>query len=126
MQMLARNLNSIDHSISNDELILYILTSFGSEYEAIVVNLTARNEPLNLQEVQFALQTHKMRIEQQISPLPTYLNVPPSAKQAFKKFSPNNSAQSNTSGRGSNYNTRGRGRGSSGDRGYGRGNKPIC
>ena len=48
--------------ISNDELILYILGGLGHEFEAVIVNLTSRDS-IMLQEVQFMLQTHEMRLD---------------------------------------------------------------
>ena len=69
MQGIDNNLSAAGQAISDEVLILYILGGIGSEYESVVVNLTSRSEPLTLQDVQFMLQTHDMRIEQQLSSL---------------------------------------------------------
>ena len=63
MRGLADNLNSIGQVITDEDPFLYILARFGPKYESIVVNLTLRNDGLTLQEVQFALQIHEMRIQ---------------------------------------------------------------
>ena len=63
MKNLADNHNQLGQTISDDELILYILGGVGPEYESVVVNLTSRQDDLNLQEVQFMLQSQDMRIE---------------------------------------------------------------
>ena len=46
-------------NVSDDELILYTLSGL----EAVVVNLTSR-DLVTLQEFQYLLQTHEMRLEQ--------------------------------------------------------------
>ena len=48
--------------ISNAEIVLYILGRLGPEFESVVVNLTSRDS-MALQEVQYMLQTHEMRLE---------------------------------------------------------------
>ena len=63
MKNLADNHNQSGQTISDEELILYILGGVGPEYESVVVNLTSRQDDLNLQEVQFMLQSQEMRIE---------------------------------------------------------------
>ncbi|KAH6800658.1 hypothetical protein C2S52_001122 [Perilla frutescens var. hirtella] len=50
MRNFADLLAGVGYPIANDELILYILAGFGPEYEAIVVNLTHRSDPVTLQE----------------------------------------------------------------------------
>ncbi|KAH6790748.1 hypothetical protein C2S51_005754 [Perilla frutescens var. frutescens] len=50
MRSFADLLAGAGHPIADDELILYILAGFGPEYEAIVVNLTHRSDPVTLQE----------------------------------------------------------------------------
>ena len=62
MKSLAMSLMADGQQITDDELILYILGGLGSEFEAVIVNLTSR-ESITLQEVQYILQTHEMRLE---------------------------------------------------------------
>lgn len=66
----------------------------------MVVNLTARTKPLNLQEVQFALQMHKMRLKHQTSYLPLNLAFPHSANTTFHRSGPggHHSSQSHHGG----------------------------
>uniref|UniRef100_A0A803PX14 Retrotransposon Copia-like N-terminal domain-containing protein n=1 Tax=Cannabis sativa TaxID=3483 RepID=A0A803PX14_CANSA len=63
MRCLGDALMAAGHSISDDELILYILGGLGNEYDSAIVNLTSK-ETVTFQEVQFLLQTQELRIEQ--------------------------------------------------------------
>ena len=62
MKSLAMSLMATGQQITDDELILYILGGLESEFEEVIVNLTSR-ESITLQEVQYILQTHEMRLE---------------------------------------------------------------
>ena len=62
MKSLATSLIAAGQQISDDELILYILKGLGPEFEFVIVNLTSR-ESVTLQEVQYMLRTHEMRLE---------------------------------------------------------------
>ena len=64
MRNIADTLASTGQLISDDELLLYVLGGLGSEYDPVVVNLTARQDSVSLQEAQFLLQSHEMRLEQ--------------------------------------------------------------
>ena len=55
------NITSKNHE-SDDEVILYILSGLGPEYESVVVNITSKNH-ITLQRVMFMLQNHEQRIE---------------------------------------------------------------
>ena len=48
--------------ISDDEVILFILSGLGLEYESVVVNITSKDH-ITLQRVMFLLQNHEQRIE---------------------------------------------------------------
>ena len=103
--------------MSDDELILYILGGVGSDFESVVVNLTSRDF-ITLEEVQFLLQTHVMRLEQLAIASLTKFSHP----EAFMKCG----HQAIFRGR-SNF--LGRGRSSPGGRHYssfGKNNKPHC
>ena len=63
MKVIAHDLMAAGQHISEAELILYILGGLGSDFESVVVNLTSR-DAITLQEVQYLLQTHEMRLEQ--------------------------------------------------------------
>uniref|UniRef100_A0A803NKH8 GAG-pre-integrase domain-containing protein n=1 Tax=Cannabis sativa TaxID=3483 RepID=A0A803NKH8_CANSA len=65
MKQHADQLATIGQPIHDEDLVLYILGGLGTEYEAVVINLTSRTEPLTLQEVQLMLQSQEMRIQQQ-------------------------------------------------------------
>ena len=56
MKTIAQDLVSAGQSISNDELVLYILGGLGSEFDSVVVNLTSKDS-VTLPEAQFLLQT---------------------------------------------------------------------
>ncbi|KAH6774149.1 hypothetical protein C2S51_012553 [Perilla frutescens var. frutescens] len=97
MRGFADLLAGAGHPIGDDELILYILAGFGPEYEAIVVNLTHRAEPLNLQEVHFALQAQEQRLQSQA------VFQFPSANLAYNRTSGNPSRMIPARGRGRFY-----------------------
>ena len=54
-------------TITNDELLLYILRGLRGEYESVVMQLTSRQRAISLEEAQFMLQTQEMRIEHQVT-----------------------------------------------------------
>lgn len=60
MREFTDQLADAGKSIADDDLILHILSGFGSEFDVVVVNLTNRPDSLNLQEVQFAFQVHEI------------------------------------------------------------------
>ena len=62
MKGISHALMAAGQHVSDDELILYILGGLGSDCESVVVNLTSRDS-VTLQEVQYLLQTHEMRLE---------------------------------------------------------------
>ena len=115
--------------MSDDELILYILGGLGSDFESLVVNLTSRDF-ITLEEVQFLLETHEMRLEQLAIASLTNFSHP----EAFK--SDKQSGSVSTPFRGGHQaifrgrsNFLGRGRSSPGGRHYssfGENNKPHC
>lgn len=96
------------------------------EYESVVVNLTTRTDSVSLQELQFALQSHEMRIELQSSTISTEMPILHYANAAFRRpFPDSHGSYSGAHGRGAFYShSRGRGRG--GRRSFGRGNKLVC
>ena len=60
----ANALITAGQQISDDELILYILGGLSLKFDSVVVNVTSLDS-ITLQEVQFMLQTHEMRLESQ-------------------------------------------------------------
>ena len=62
MKTIAQDLMSAGQSVSDDELVLYILGGLGSEFDSVVVNLTSKNS-VTLPEAQFLLQTQELRLE---------------------------------------------------------------
>ena len=67
MKGYADSLAAAGERISEDRLCLYILGGLGPEFEATIVNLTNRSEPLNVQDVHFSLQSQELRLLQQAS-----------------------------------------------------------
>ncbi|KAK6155744.1 hypothetical protein DH2020_009992 [Rehmannia glutinosa] len=51
MQGIADQIHVAGQVISDDDLIIHILNGLGADFESIVVNLSARTEPLTLQDV---------------------------------------------------------------------------
>ena len=64
MKNVVESLLAAGQTITDEELILYILGGLGQEYESVVVNLTSRQDNITLQEVQYMLQTQEMLLEQ--------------------------------------------------------------
>lgn len=62
MRGFADQLVAIGKTITNDDLICHILAGFGSAFDVVVVNLMHRSESLNLQEAQYMLQAHEIRL----------------------------------------------------------------
>uniref|UniRef100_A0A803NUX0 CCHC-type domain-containing protein n=1 Tax=Cannabis sativa TaxID=3483 RepID=A0A803NUX0_CANSA len=118
MKSYGDALAAAGQQLSDDDLILYILGGLGQEYEAVIVNITARENPLSLQEVQFMLHSLELRIQQQTTD--SLANV----QANIANFSSNHNSRGGYTGHGNRGHNRG-GRGYSGNRG-GRGNCPMC
>ena len=118
MKTNANALIAASQQIYDDELILYILGGLGPEFDSIVINVTSRDS-ITLQEVQFMLQTHEMRLESQNALTTTDLSHF-AANFVQTQFSPYNFR---------NYQPNSRGRSSVGGHGYhhsGSVNKLLC
>lgn len=115
MRGLTDSLLAASQPISDEELILYILGRLGSDYEAVVMSLTSRQDSISLQEVQFLLQNQEMHLLStnsiDLSSSSSHLTSANFKKNGGPGQYPRGSA---------NYGGRGRGM-----RG-GRGNKPAC
>ena len=105
MKSLATSLIVVGQQISNDGLILYIFGGLGSGFESVIVNLTSR-ESVILQEVQYMLQTHEMRLESLNTTTMVELSHS-TAHFVHKQFSPTSHFQGSHRGR---YNRGGGGR----------------
>lgn len=64
MKNFADNLIASANPITEEDLVLYILAGLGSEYDPVVVNITARSDTLPLQEVYSLLLNHESRLDQ--------------------------------------------------------------
>lgn len=64
MKLLVDNLVATGNFVTDDDLILYILSGLGQEYDLVEVNTTARTTTPSLEEVYSLLLTHKNRMEQ--------------------------------------------------------------
>lgn len=64
MRTIANGLQAIGQSITDDDLVLHILGGLGTEYEALIVSLTARGDIPTLSALQSILHTHEMRLLQ--------------------------------------------------------------
>ena len=117
MKRFADTLLEAGDPVSDENLCLYILGGLGSEYESVVVALTNRSEQLTLQDLQFSLQTHEMRIQSLAS----------STIDSVQANLANLNMQNNNRGqwRGSRPYNRG-GKSRSNGRSAGRGNRVTC
>jgi len=59
VKTLADEIAIIDHSISDDDLTLYVLNGLGSEFQEIVAPIRARESPLAFEELHELLVGHK-------------------------------------------------------------------
>ncbi|KAK0586810.1 hypothetical protein LWI29_012692 [Acer saccharum] len=64
MKCIADNLSATGNPITEEDLLLYLLAGIGSDYDPVVVNVTARTDNLTLHEVYALLLNHESRMEQ--------------------------------------------------------------
>ena len=64
MKNLADSLAMARKYVTKDDLISYIFAGLGTEYDLVVVNITARTDDLSLPEVFSLLLNHESRMEQ--------------------------------------------------------------
>lgn len=62
MRSIADGLLAAGHSLSDDDLVLYVLGGLGAEFDAVVVSLTTGRELPSLSEVHSILHIHEMRL----------------------------------------------------------------
>ena len=118
MKLYADTLMEAGEPITEDCLCLYILGGLGSEYEAVVVNLTNRSDSISLQDLQYSLQTQEMRLQSLAS----------SNLDQIQANMANLSIQNNSrgNGRGSRGSMQRGGRNRGQGRSNGRGNRVVC
>ncbi|KAH6764971.1 hypothetical protein C2S52_013978 [Perilla frutescens var. hirtella] len=75
MRGFADSLAAVGKPVEDEDLIMHILGGFGSEYDAVVVNLTNRADSLTLPKVQYALQAHEARLQSQMAMLVPSANL---------------------------------------------------
>ncbi|XP_031250606.1 uncharacterized protein LOC116108504 [Pistacia vera] len=68
MKEYGDSLTASGRYIGDEELLLYILDGLGPKYDAVVATLTSRSSSTNLQEAQYYLHKHEMRLERQHVP----------------------------------------------------------
>ncbi|KAK0577855.1 hypothetical protein LWI29_001209 [Acer saccharum] len=64
MKCIADNLSVAGNPVTEEDLVLYLLAGMGSDYDSVVVNVTARTDNLTLHEVYALLLNHESRMEQ--------------------------------------------------------------
>ena len=125
MKTIAQDLVSAGQSISDDELVLYILGGLGSEFDSVVVNLTSKDY-VTLPEAQFLLQTQELRLETlNTNPIVDVSHA--AANTATTAYRRGNFSSQPPANRGyPTHRGRGRGRSSSGYRGFSGPSKLSC
>ena len=111
---------SAGQSVSDDELVLYILGGLGSKFDSVVVNLTSKDF-VTLPKAQFLLQTQELRLETlKTNPIVDVSHATTNtATTAYRHGNFNFSSQPPaTRGFSPAHRGRGRGRSSSGYRGF--------
>lgn len=63
MRTITDGLLAAGHSLSDDDLVIYVLGGLGVEFDDVVVSLTGRDLP-SLSEVHSILHIHEMRLQQ--------------------------------------------------------------
>lgn len=66
MRTIADGLLAAGHSLSDDDLVLYVLGGLGAEFDAVVVSLAIGRELPSLSEVHSILHIHETRLHQSI------------------------------------------------------------
>ncbi|KAK0596009.1 hypothetical protein LWI29_011976 [Acer saccharum] len=64
MKCIADNLSIAGNPVTEENLVLYLLAGMGSDYDPVMVNVTARTNNLTLHEVNALLFNHESRMEQ--------------------------------------------------------------
>lgn len=64
MKTIADNLAVASQPLNEDDLILHILGGLGSDYDALVISVTSRTEPITLTDLNGLLLSHEYRLEQ--------------------------------------------------------------
>ncbi|KAK6131759.1 hypothetical protein DH2020_034493 [Rehmannia glutinosa] len=105
--------------LSEEDQIMHVLTGLGSDYNALMVSVTSRFEPLSMVELQALLMSYEARLESIAAPLiNTEGSIPSINTITQKRFSNNQTGPSNFNrnrmtqfrgGRGGRNNYRGRG-----------------
>lgn len=118
---IVNNLIAAGTFITDEEICLYLLGGLGSEYDPVVINITAKETMPSLEKIYSLLLTHESRLEQMnctglIEPTTNYAGY-------FQKGTGNN----NIFGRVHNHNNRANNRGRGHGRSRGRNSsKPTC
>ena len=104
MKNFAYNLTASGNPIIEEDLVLYILSGLGSEYDHVVVNITARSDTLPLQEVYSLLLNHESRLDQ----LHTVANITSNGNISVNYAQSTQNQRKYNNGRGNNPRARGR------------------
>ncbi|POO03852.1 Zinc finger, CCHC-type [Trema orientale] len=121
MKNLSDSLSAAGQVLPDEEFILYILGGLGPEYDSVVVNLTSHSNSFSLQEVQYMLQSHEIKLEQLNSAATLDITIPSTNYASHFKKHPNSTYS--PPGHPSQSSHRG---GQGGRRGRGDTNRPIC
>ncbi|KAL5843419.1 hypothetical protein ACOSQ4_009377 [Xanthoceras sorbifolium] len=100
---MADSLAAAGHPMNDRDLLLNVLQGLGSEYDAVIVNITSQ-QGISLQDVQFFLMSYEARLDQHNS----------SSSLALANASASFAQSNNTRGGNNQYNRgigNGRGRG---------------
>lgn len=63
IKVISDHLAAAGRSISEEELMLYILGSLSPEYDALVTSITTRADPIDLDDLHGHLLSHELRLE---------------------------------------------------------------
>lgn len=64
MRTIVDGLLASGHTLSNDDLVLYVFGGLGTEFDAVAMSLTTARELPSLSKVHSILHIHEMRLQQ--------------------------------------------------------------
>lgn len=122
---IADTLAAIGEPLKEQEVIAYLLTGLGPDYDSLITSFMTCETLMNLSELYSHLTSHELRQGSNTST--TQINIVLSANQAHLACGYNGHIQGSVRGRGQNTNRdRGRNARECDHRGPSSSNKPIC
>ncbi|XP_019168368.1 PREDICTED: uncharacterized protein LOC109164067 [Ipomoea nil] len=94
MRSIADNLALAQSPVSNEDLVLYILTQLGEEHNSIISDVRIRENPVSLGELSDVLTDHERQLKEADSARQSLLATANVAQQTFSSSQNNQSSNS--------------------------------